>query len=190
MKKLVGLVTVLLMLSVLAWAGGKKGGDEEHGGGKHDVGGGHIPAHGPAPARGEQHGATENRNFRDQPGHLEAPHVQSSKKWFGRESDKWIGHDSGRQDSRYHLDHPWEHGRFTGGFGRGHVFRILGGNRERFWFGGFFFSVAPFDYDYCGDWRWDSDEIVIYADPDHDGYYLAYNVRLGTYIHILFLGRD
>jgi hypothetical protein len=99
-----------------------------------------------------------------------------------------VGHAAAPNDTHLHLDTPWAHGRFSGTIGPQHVWRLQGGDHNRFNVGGFFFQVAPYEDSYSNDWLWDSDDIVIYADPDHDGWYLAYNVRLGTYVHVMYLG--
>jgi hypothetical protein len=140
----------------------------------------HIPAHGPAPAAPARQPAAHEPSARPEASHPTAHHVDAD--------DRWIGHDSGRGDRQFHQDHPFAHGRFTGGFGPQHVFRLAGGGPRHFVFSEFAFEVVPVDFGFCNDWLWDSDEIVIYEDPDHDGYYLAYNVRTGTYVHVLFLG--
>lgn len=207
MKKLIGL-SVLFCLA--AFAQNRGGGARGGGGGRPaEVGGGHVPARGPEPARNpsparapaparaqqpaapaENHGAenrgaenhgAENHIKADRQGHPEVPHVDAR-------NDRWVGHNSGANDARYHLAQPWAHGRFSGGFGPQHVFVLGGGNRERFWFNNFYWDIAPFDYNIVADWNWSGDQVVIYEDPDHPGWYLAYNPRLGTYAHVEYLG--
>lgn len=168
------------------------------------------PAHGPAPYRGTpaapaapaarpsqptpdrtapqqptadrtapQQPAAPARNYSDQPGHPNAPHVDGKT---------WVGHDTGPNDPNYHLDQPYQYGHFTGGFGPHHTWRLAGGGPGRFWFNGWYWSVAAADAAFCDGWLWDTDQIIIYDDPDHPGWYLAYNVRLGTYVHVEYLG--
>ena len=159
------------------------------------VGHGYVPSRGPAPVRNApplvhheanppavERGRADPRNhaFRDRPEHPEIPHVHPG--------DQWVGHASGRGDPRYHLERPWAHGRFRGGFGPRYVYRLRGGAPSRFELDGQFFAVAPADDELCADWNWNDDDIVLYADPDHDGYYLAYDTRLGTYVHVEIVG--
>lgn len=103
---------------------------------------------------------------------------------------RWIGHESGPGDPRYRLEQPWAHGRFSGGMGRGHLYRLRGWDppRHRFWFGSSYFIVAAPDVVYVDNWNWTADQVLVYEDPDHPGWYLAYNQRLGTYVHVQYDG--
>jgi hypothetical protein len=130
---------------------------------------GYIPESGP---RGHE----VQRGYRDGDGHPRAPHVEVDGRWYG--------HGVGR----YHVARPFEHGRFTLGIGPRYVYRIEGGGPSRFWFDGAAFMVVPEDIGYVSDWLWNSDDVVVYDDPDDPGLYLAYNPRTGTYVHVEYLG--
>lgn len=167
------------------------GGGQQHSGGK-------PPAHTPPPAQHNPPRANqgrvpppppprENHGEQRQPermptGHTnDTPHVNH---------DTWFGHEPGN-DNRFHVDHPWEHGRFTR-FGATFRYSVTRIDRDRHWFwfpGGFSFMIADWDWPLAADWCWNcGDDFTVYEDPDHPGWYLVYNVHTGMYVHAQFMG--
>ena len=175
MKTLKLILAASFVLAIPAFAQQHGGGESRQPGGVRQL----PPSHGPEPVKGTPHTYEPNRNYSDKDGHPNVPHVDGKT---------WVGHDTGRDDPRYHQDRPFEHGQFSGGFGRDHVWRLAGGGPGRVWFNNWYWSVAPADVAFCDGWLWDSDNILIYPDPDHPGWYLAYNERLGTYVHVEYMG--
>lgn len=145
------------------------------------VGGGHIPN---APPKRPAHAPSERPtgNTPHIAGHPVAPHVDINVK-----GDTWVGR-SRPNSPRYHLAHPWEHGHFPGTVGSRQIWRLEGGGPNRFWFDGYAFMVSSEDANWCNNWQWGADYIVLYLDPDQPGWYIAYNARLGTWVHVEFLG--
>ena len=104
--------------------------------------------------------------------------------------DQWFGHEQ-PNDARFHMDHPFSHGRFThfGPTFRYPVVRI-DANLHRFWFRNGSFEVASWDWPLCAEWCWDcGEDFVVYDDPDHPGWNLLYNVHTGVYVHVQNMGR-
>jgi hypothetical protein len=160
------------------------------------VGGGHIPAHGPiagAPCGTAPAPTALNDIPVDAPGHPYKPHVDAA-------TDKWLGHDTCADDPHYHLDRPWAHGHYTGGFGPQRTFLLavdhvslpiaewIATESGRIYSDGFYWLIARYDYDIAAHWKWAGDRIAIYEDPVHDGWYLAYNANYGTFTHIEYMG--
>lgn len=198
MKKLH--IFVISSMCVFAYMGpglyAQQRGDAKQGA---ERGGQHFPQHGPA--RGTAQSRPEARSGAPQAARPEArgsepqsgtPETRGAAPNRGAvapaarprvEGEQWIQHEHVP-----HIDQPFPHGQFRLGFGASHVFHIEGGNRERFWFNGNYFEVVSADWPYVVDWNWNGDPIAIYQDPDDPGYYLAYNGRLGAYVHVIYLG--
>ena len=104
--------------------------------------------------------------------------------------NEWYGHDR-PDDPRFHLDHPYPHGRFAR-FGSQYRYSVVRFDPalHRLWLpGGFLFEVAAFESASAQEWCWTcGDDFVIYDDPDHAGWYLLYDVHTGIYVHVQYLG--
>lgn len=49
--------------------------------------------------------------------------------------------------------------------------------------------IASYDLDRCRDWRWGHDDVRVYEDDVHPGWYVLFNARLGHYVHVEYFGR-
>jgi len=48
--------------------------------------------------------------------------------------------------------------------------------------------VASYDAPRCRDWDWGRDQVYVYDDDHHPGWYLLFNARLGRSVHVEFSG--
>jgi hypothetical protein len=136
----------------------------------------HVPP--PPVARGRPDAGPEREPGREAP---RAPYVRD---------DHWYGH-AAPNDPRFHLDHPFEHGRFdlAGPDHRFAVARVDIADHRLWLAGGFSFVVAPWEWSFAAPWCWNCPgEFVVYDDPDHPGWYLLYNIQLGEYVHVQYVG--
>jgi len=147
----------------------------------------------------EQHPPRANQ------GHIPAPPAQRAprakpepERWEGGRinntphvnNNQWYGHDR-PDDKRYHVDHPFEHGRFEH-FGASYRYNVvrIDPNLHRFWLpDGYYFGVAAWDWALTMGWCWTcANDFVIYEDPDHPGWYLLYNLMTGRFVHVTYMG--
>jgi hypothetical protein len=140
------------------------------------------------------HGSYDNRNDHDSRNNDRV--YRNNDRVYRNDNDRvYRNNDRVYRDNRvysnspgYRVGYGW-HGGFSHDYiGPRHVWRLEGGNRDRFYFRGFYFRVVAYDYPAADDWYWDRDNVIIYDDPDNSGCYLAFNTRLGTYVHVVFEG--
>jgi Ni/Co efflux regulator RcnB len=92
-------------------------------------------------------------------------------------------------DRRFQLDRPFARGRFVRDAGRRYPIARVDFGAGRVWLSdGFGFEIAGWDWPLTSLWNWRADRFVIEADPDHLGWYLLTDLRLGRSVHVLFLG--
>lgn len=180
MKKHLTLLLALTVLSVLPLAAQRPEQRPEQRQAPHPGGGnrphanqGHIP---PAPSPRSGRGIAPEPERRDGGRVNSMPHVNHNQ---------WYGHDR-PDDPRFRVARPYAGGRFEhlGPSYRYNVSRF-DAPHHRFWLGGFGFEIAAWDWAEASDWCWDcnEDDLVVYDDPDHPGWYLIYNVHTGEYVH-------
>jgi hypothetical protein len=104
----------------------------------------------------------------------------------------WYGHDR-PDDPRYMLVTPFLHGHFAH-VGPGYRYAVAKVDMDQhlIWLpGDMEFRVADWDWPIWKQWCADcGDDFVIYPDPDHEGWYLLYNVHVAGFVHVEYMGKS
>ncbi len=143
-----------------------------------------------APAFATPQRDRDDRDDRDEHHDRDDRHDNGKHKgWYKHHDHDWDDHRHWDYDGdREHPGRPFYHGRYA------HVResyrsvsidirtrRVVLVDRSTW-------VIAPYDIDHCRDWRWDRDDVYVYDDDAHPGWYLFYNARLGRYAHVEFFG--
>jgi Ni/Co efflux regulator RcnB len=125
-------------------------------------------------------------------------HDNGKHKGHDRDDDR---HDNGKHkgwdnphnphygdSERFRPGHPYPYGRY------GHVKHVYVARRfdvrtrRIVLFDQSNWVVAAYDVPQCRDWEWDRDQVYVYDDDHHAGWYVLFNARLGRTVHVEFAG--
>ncbi len=136
--------------------------DDRHDNGKH---------------KGDKHGDRDDDDRHDNGKH---------KGWYKHDRDDYRGWDADHDRIRPGSAYP--HGRYE------HVRQVYVARRfdfrtrHLFLYDNSDWVVAAYDVDRCRDWQWERDQVYVYDDDHHPGWYLLFNARLGRYVHVEYFG--
>jgi hypothetical protein len=167
MRELFAAITMMALAGTLALASPRQDRDEHHDNGKH---------------KGQEKHGDDDRGDRDDR-HDNGKH----KGWYKHgDRDDYRDWDSDHERIRPGRAYPF--GRYEHVRGVFVATRIDFRSRRVVLYDNSNWVVAPYDLDRCRDWEWERDQVYVYDDDHHPGWYLLFNARLGRYVHVEYFG--
>jgi hypothetical protein len=170
MKKLIAGIALLALAGMLAVAGhaqdrdDRRDRDDRHDNGKH---------------KGWNKHGEGDRDERHENGHHEGQFKNANRDDYGHWDHEHDRIEPGRHYPHGHYEHVRES--FVARSLDYRTRRVVLYDRSNW-------IVASYDVDRCRDWQWDRDNVYVYDDDHHAGWYLLFNARLGRYVHVEFTG--
>jgi hypothetical protein len=176
MKKIILGTALFALAGTLALAAPRQDRDDHHDNGKH---------------KGqEKHDRGDDRGYdrRDGDRHDEGRHDNGKHKGWEKQQARQDYRDWDHERAHFVPGRQYPHGRYE------HVKQVYVARsidyrtRNVVLYDRSNWVVASYDLDRCRDWQWDRDQVYVYDDDHHPGWYVMYNGRLGRYVHVEFSG--